>query len=387
MKESALIVGIGETRIGRQPDRTGLELQAEAVRLAVQDAGLAKKQIDAVYSLGSYIQPIMLHAASLSEYLGLQPRFQGTFDVGGTPAFIAMALDAIAAVEAGRVEAAVCVYGDNAATRRPPGSHGFVQQIEYGTEDYEDPFGQTVLVSYALLARRYLDHYGLDAESAFWPIASAMRQNAQLNDNAAYRKQITIDDYRASDFVADPLRKADCSPLTDGAGAFVVTSSSLARRGAKGRVPVSVLGTGMQMTHKIISTMPDEIDDLGFAAAGDRAFAEAGLARDDVDVVTVHDGFTVSVPITLEQLGLCPPGECSRMAAAGELQVGGSLPTNTHGGLLAGHVGGILHVVEAVRQLRGEAGPRQIADAEVALVAGNGGVLSICGAMLLGRGS
>lgn len=385
MLRSGAIVGIGETSVGKFPGRTAVELQAEAVRRALADAQLEKSQIDSLYALGSYIQPIMSHALSVMEYLGIAPRLEGSFDVAGTPGFMAMMLDALGAMEDERCEIAVCVYGDNAATRRSSGSHGFVRSLENGTEDFEEPFGSSILSSYALLSRRYLDLYGLDPAEAFGPVAVAARRHAERNANAAYRKPITLDDYRASPFVSDPLRRLDCSAVVDGAGAFVIASKRALAKHRPRHVPIAVLGAGVQATHRIVTTAPD-IPELGMAAAGRRAFEEAGVTPDDVDLLTVHDGFTPQVLMSLEALGFCAPGQSSGFVAEGGTDLGGALPTNTHGGLLSqGHVGGILHVLEAVRQLRGEADGRQVTDAEVAVVCGNGGAFSICGAMVLGK--
>ena len=386
MKEGAVIVGIGETKVGKHPGRNALDLQCEAVRRALADARIEKAQVDGVYALGSYIQPTQLHGLSVIEYLGLAPRLAEIVDVGGTVAFIAMIQNAMAAIDEGRLETAVCVYGDNAATHRPPGTHGYVAQMRTGAEEFEEIFGSSIVVSYALLARRYLDLYGLEPEEAFAPIALAMRRHAMLNENAAYRKPITLADYRASPWIAEPFRRLDCSPVVDGAGAFAIVSRRVARGLGLDAPPVSYLGAGSQATHKIVSLTPD-IPELGMAEAGRRAFAEAGLAPEDVDLLTVHDGFTASISITVEALGFCGPGECGRFAAEGGLGFDGGLPVNPHGGLLSqGHVGGMLHVLEAVRQLRGDAGARQVKDAEIAAISGNGNIFSICGAMLLGKG-
>lgn len=386
MSHSAAIVGIGETRVGRHPGRGTLDLQGEAVRLALADAKIEKSDVQGLYTLGSYLRPLLMHGLSVAEYLGLRPRIQGNFDIGGTVAFMRMTFDAMAAMENGEIDVAVCVYGDNASTRRVAGQSGFVQQVESGTEEFEDPFGQTLVSSYALLARRYLDLHGLDEETAFWPIALAMRENAKLNDNAAYRKTITLEDYRASPMIAEPLRRLDCSPVVDGAGAFVIASKKRVDQLGIGKRAVRALGIGTQATHKIVSQTPD-LDGLGMAEAGRRAFAQAGLSHSDVDLVTIHDGFTSSIAITLEQLGFMKPGETGPRAAEGVLGPKGKLPTNTHGGLISqGHVGGMLHVIEAVRQLRGDAGVRQVPDAKVAAVTGNGNIFSSCGMMLLGKG-
>ena len=384
MKEGAAIVGIGETKVGKHPGRNALDLQGEAVRKALADARIDKARVDGVYALGSYIQPTQLHGLSVIEHLGLAPRLAEVVDVGGTVSFIAMIQNAMAAIDEGRLEIAVCVYGDNAATHRPPGTHGYVARMTTGAEEFEEIFGSSIVVSYALLARRYLDLHGLEPEDAFAPIALAMRRHATLNENAAYRKPISLEDYRASPWIAEPFRRLDCSPVVDGAGAFVIASRRVARE--IDVTPVSYLGAGSQATHKIVSLTPD-IPELGMAEAGRRAFAEAGLAPADVDLLTVHDGFTASISITVEALGFCGPGECGRLAAEGGLEFDGALPVNPHGGLLSqGHVGGMLHVLEAVRQLRGDAGPRQVKDAEVAAISGNGNIFSICGAMLLGKG-
>jgi acetyl-CoA acetyltransferase len=386
MREGAAIVGIGETAVGKLPGRNALSLQGEAVQKALADAGIDKSMVDGVYALGSYIQPVQLHGLSVVEYLGLTPRLEENVDVGGTPAFIAMVLNAMAAIDEGRIEVAVCVYGDNSATHRPPGTHGYVTQMVSGAEEFEETFGSSIVVSYALLARRYLDLYGLEPETEFAPIALTMRGHAMLNDNAAYRKPITLEDYRASPWIAEPFRRLDCSPVVDGAGAFVIASRRVARGLKTDTPPVSFLGAGSQVTHKIVSQTPD-IPELGMAEAGRRAFAEAGLKPADVDLLTIHDGFTASVSITVEALGFCGPGECGRLAADGGLAHDGQLPVNTHGGLLSqGHVGGMLHVLEAVRQLRGQAGVRQVADARIAAISGNGNIFSICGMMLLGKG-
>ncbi len=384
MKEGAVIVGIGETKVGKHPGRNAIDLQGEAVRKALADARIDKARVDGVYALGSYIQPTQLHGLSVIEHLGLTPRLAEVVDVGGTVAFIAMIQNAMAAIDQGRLEIAVCVYGDNAATHRPPGTHGYVAQMTTGAEEFEEIFGSSIVVSYALLARRYLDLYGLEPEEAFAPIALTARRHATLNENAAYRKPISLEDYRASPWIAEPFRRLDCSPVVDGAGAFAIVSRRVARE--LDVTPVSYLGAGSQATHKIVSLTPD-IPELGMAEAGRRAFAEAGLTPEDVDLLTVHDGFTASISITVEALGFCGAGECGRFASEGGLGFDGALPVNPHGGLLSqGHVGGMLHVLEAVRQLRGDAGPRQVRDAEVAAISGNGNIFSICGAMLLGKG-
>lgn len=382
---SARLVGIGETPVGKLPGRTSVDLQAEAVRRALADAGLGKDEVDALYTLDPYAQPVVMHSMLLAEYLGISPALAATIDVGGTVSPMTMILNGIDAIERGRAEVVVCVFGENAATGRRPEVRGLPLQSQMGTEEFEDPFGALgMVISYALLGRRYLDLYGLDSD-AFAPVALTMRKHAQLNDNAQFRKPMSLEDYLSSPWVAEPLRRLDCCPVSDGAGAIVLTSESNARRSRNGRVPVSVLGFGSQVTHKIVSQMPD-VTELGMAKAARQAYEEARLGPSDIDLLTVHDAFTVSVLLSLEAMGFCGEGEGADFASSGAMELGGKLPTNTHGGLLSqGHVGGMLHILEAVCQLRGEAGERQVRGVEVAAVAGNGGVFSNCGVMLLGR--
>lgn len=380
---SARLEGIGETPVGKLPGRTSIGLQAEAVRRALADAGLRKDEVGALYTLDPYAQPVVMHSMLLAEYLGISPTLAATIDVGGTVSPMTMILNGIDAIEKGRVEVVVCVFGENAATGRGPEVRGLPLQSLMGTEEFEDPFGALgMVISYALLARRYLDLYGL-APDVFAPVALTMRKHAQLNDNAQFRKPMSLGDYLSSPWVAEPLRRLDCCPVSDGAGAVVLASH--ARRSSNGHIPVSVLGFGSQVTHKIASQMPD-VPELGMAKAAKKAYGEAGLGPSDIDLLTVHDAFTVSVLLSLEAMGFCDEGEGADFASSGAIELGEELPTNTHGGLLSqGHVGGMLHILEAVRQLRGEAGKRQVPGAEVAAIAGNGGVFSNCGVLLLGR--
>lgn len=385
-KYEAVLLGIGETKVGKLPGRTAIELQAEAVRRAVADAGVEKDEIDALFTLDPYTHSVVMHSMLLAEYLGIRPSIAETVDVGGTVSPMAMILHGIEAIERGRAEVVVCVFGENAATGRAPNVKGLPLQSAMGTEEFEDPFGALgMVISYALLAKRYMEMYGVE-DGSFAPVALAARKHAQLNENAQLRKPLGLEEYMASPWIATPLRRLDCCLVSDGAGAVVLVSTRRLGKMQVKHTPVSVLGVGTQVTHKIVTQMPD-IADLGMSKAAQRAYQEAGLGPEDVDVLTVHDAFTISVILTLEALGFCGPGEAPDFVAGGAIELGGEIPTNTHGGLLSqGHVGGILHIVEAIRQLRGEGGRRQVDGAEVALVAGNGGVFSNCGVLMLGKG-
>ena len=257
MGEGAAIVGIGETRVGRHPGRSALDLQCEAVRKAVADAGIDRSRIDGVYALGSYIQPTQLHGLSVIECLGLRPRLASVVDVGGTVAFIAMIQNAMAAIDAGRLEIAVCVYGDNAATHRPPGTHGYVAQMTTGAEEFEEIFGSSIVVSYALLARRYLDH--LRAGAGGGVCADRARPRAATPCSTRTRptgRRSTIEDYRASPWIAEPFRRLDCSPVVDGAGAFVIVSRRVAR-GARRRRRSPISARGRRRRTRSSASTPD----------------------------------------------------------------------------------------------------------------------------------
>lgn len=192
---------------------------------------------------------------------------------------------------------------------------------------------------------------------------------------------MTLEDYRASRMIATPLRLFDCSLVSDGAGAVVLMRAERAR--SLGARCVAVRGIAQKTTHNSAAALPD-IDQLGMAEAGRRAFEAAGMGPEDMDMLALHDAFTISVLVTLEALGFAAPGQAGALARSGDLSLGGRWPLNTHGGLLSqAHIGGMLHIVEAVRQLSGDAGRRQVEGARRALVSGNGGVFSVCGAMIL----
>ncbi len=250
--------------------------------------------------------------------------------------------------------------------------------------EWELPYGLRMpMGAYALAASRHLHQFGTTSEQLA-QIAVDTRQWASLNPAARLREPITVADVLASPMEATPLHKLDCCLVTDGAGAVVMTSAERAR--TLRRPPVLVLGSGTCHTHSMISQMPD-LTVTGAALSGPLAFRAAGLSPADVDVVQLYDSFTITVLLLLEDLGFCPKGEGGAFVADGVLAPGGSLPTNTSGGgLCYTHPGqfGIFLLVEAARQLRGECGDRQVADAEVAVAHGSGGVLSAMSTIVLG---
>jgi acetyl-CoA acetyltransferase len=379
--DGAVIVGIGETELGKLPGWSSVEIQAEATLRALEDAGLTLAEVDGLINLDPYTEPNSMFGVTLADYLGLQPSFVATIDVGGTVTAMMMLQQAAWAIAAGHCTTVVCVFGENMRTGRPPGVSGLLMRNLLGSEEWEDPFGsQGMVIPYALLASRFMAETGATQED-LGAVALSTRAHAVRNPSAQMRTPLTMDDYLSSPMISSPLRRLDCSLVSDGGGAVVLTRASEADP-ARHR-PVRIAGLGMRTTHNGLVGIPD-LDQLGMRAAGQAAFAAAGLSCEDVDFLLLHDAFTVSVLIQLEALGFCPTGGSGSLVRSGATGPGGRLPVNPHGGLLSqAHVGGMLHVTEAVRQLRGEAGDRQVEGARHALVSGNGGVFSVCGVMLL----
>lgn len=376
-----VIAGIGETPVGRLPGWSPVEIQAAAVLAALRDAGFALSDLDGLINLDPYATPNSMFSSTLAEHLGVAPRFACTVDVGGTVTGMTMLQQAVWAIESGYCDVAACVYGENALTGRPVGAQGLHMHNLLGGEEWEEPFGlHGMVIPYALLAQRYLDLYGAtDADLA--AVALVTRRHALLNDNAQMRKPMTLEDYRASRLISSPLRLFDCSLVSDGGGALVLTRAGRAPQGHSRGVAIRAIG--MKTTHNSVALMPD-IPDLGMAAAGADAYEAAGLGPEDIQLANLHDAFTISVLVSLEALGFAQPGEGGALVRSGAMDLGGRWPLNPHGGLLSqAHIGGMLHITEAVRQLRGEAGRRQVEGARRALVSGNGGIFSVCGAMIL----
>jgi acetyl-CoA acetyltransferase len=248
--------------------------------------------------------------------------------------------------------------------------------------EFERPLGPTIAALYAMAASRHMHAYGSTAEH-FAHIAVQARRNAMRTNGAIMQDAITVEDVLASKMIASPLRMLDCCLFTDYAGAVVVAKPELAKHG--GHTPVTVIGGGEGHTHAHLTHAPDLLSN-GAHLSGDAAFAQAGVRPADVDFVQLYDCFTIAVALQLEELGFCQKGEGAEFAASGALAHNGSLPFNTNGGMLSFHNGGIYHVTEAVQQLRHEAGARQVANAEVGLVQGNGGVYSHHATVILARG-
>jgi acetyl-CoA acetyltransferase len=379
--DAIVIAGIGQTKVGKLPDLNPVQIQAVACLDALEDCGMTIADVDGFINLDPYVEPNSMFSSTVAEYLGIQTSYMATVDVGGTVTVMTMLDLAARAIEDGHCTLAICVFGENMLTGHSAESHGLHLQNLVGGEEWEAPFGsQGMVIPYALVAQRYLDDYDASTRD-LGAVAVTTRYHASLNPDARLRTPITLKDHEASRMISSPLRMLDCSLVSDGGGAVVVTTRDRVRNGRERHA--SIRAMAMRSTHNGAAQLPD-IEKFGMRAAGESAYERAGLGPEDLDFAQLHDAFTISVLVSLEALCFCGPGEAGQAYASGMTRLGGSLPVNTHGGLLSqGHVGGMLHVVEAVRQLRGEAGDRQVRDARFGLVSGNGGVFSVCGALIL----
>lgn len=372
---SCAIVGVAESDLGQvAPGLTPVDLMAQGITRALDDCGLALRDVDGLF--GAATQSRMLTLA-LREYLGIDPRHGDSTYLGGS-SFMTHVAHAQAAIEAGLCEVAVITY---ASTQR---SDGRSATRGKDVNPYETPFRPFLPASaYALAASRHMHEYGTTREQLA-EIAVAAREWALMNPVAWEKTPLTIEQVLASRVISHPLTVRDCCLVTDGGGAIVMTSAARAR--SLRRPPVFVLGTGESASHVSISNMAD-LTTTAARISGAKAYAMAGVGPRDIDVRELYDAFTLTTLLFLEDLGFCPKGEGGRFVADGKLRPGGALPTNTNGGGLSYcHPGmyGLLLLIEATRQLRGESGARQVPGCEVALAHGNGGALSSQSTVILG---
>jgi acetyl-CoA acetyltransferase len=366
-RASVAVVGVAESDLGQvAPDTTPLDLMAQGTFRALEDCGLKLSDIDGVFCAATQVR---MGPMALSEYLGIKPRvFDGT-QIGGS-SFMCHVAHAQAAIEHGLCEAALIAYG---STQRSV-SRAAASPRE--VNPYESPYRPFMPSSaYAMAASRHMHQYGTTREHLA-EVAVAARKWALLNPKAWEKEPLTVEQVLNARMVSYPFTVRDCCLVLDGGGAMILTSAARAKTLRK--KPVYVLGTGEALSHASISSMAD-LTVSAAAESGPRAFGMAGLKPSDVDMVSLYDAFTITPILFLEDLGFCPKGEGGRFVANGAIAPGGKLPVNTSGGGLSYcHPGmyGLLVMIEAVRQVRGECDKRQVKDCEVALAHGNGGVLS-----------
>jgi acetyl-CoA acetyltransferase len=370
----AVIAGVDESdEIGNVPHKTSLQLHAEAAMNALADAGIDKSEVDGIATAG-------VSTLQIAEYLGIVPRYTDGTSVGGS-SFVIHVGHALEAIHDGRASVVLITHGEGhlGGGRRPRGG----EDPSNLAAQYEAPYG--VLgppYAYALACMRHMAQYGTTKEQLA-QIAVQERQWAALNPKALMRDPITVEDVLNSRPICYPFNLLDCCLVTDAGGACVVVSPERARDLKK--KPVWVLGTGEAHDHAMISQMPD-LTCTPAQYSGPAAMGMAGVTHDDIDLCMIYDSFTYTVLATFESLGFCKPGEGGAFVSNGRLGPGGALPTNTNGGGLSyTHPGmyGMFLIIEAVRQLRGECGARQVPDCRLALVNGTGGSLSSTGTLIL----
>jgi acetyl-CoA acetyltransferase len=383
LNEFAIISGVHATPVGALPGSSCLSLHDEAASGAISDAGLKPGDIDGVICAYSLTEPHLMLASWFSEFYGLAPNVCFAIQAGGASGAV-MVSTAASLVESGACRHVLVVAGDNRLTGLSrDGTITALAQV--GHAQFERPYGMSVPAAYALVASRYMHEYGAE-ESQLAAIAVTMRDHASRNCDAHQRELISIEDVLNSPVISSPLRRLDCSLVSDGGGAVVISSGE-----ARSDLPnkaVKILGSGQGHTHEHIVAAPSLID-FGCKQSAEQAFGKAGIKAKDIDIAEIYDSFTITLLVELESIGFFERGEAGPAIANGALQLDGSLPCNTHGGLLShghpGAAGGIFHVVEAVTQLRHAATGRQVENPELAFVHGDGGILSAHCSLVLAR--
>jgi acetyl-CoA acetyltransferase len=369
------IVGAGNTRYGKVRGVSALDHNVEAIANAIEDAGVRKDEIDAVLTKAPSSNFQMLWSAKVAQAIGIQPKVTATLDQAGA-SNIGLIGYAIMCMELGQCELAVISYGDNPVT----GSRAFYSRPR-GEDAAYGFFGAPA--GYAMVARRHMQEFGTTSRQ-LGEVAVNCRHNASLNPNAQFQTPISFEDHENSRYVAEPLHLLDCCPVSDGGAAIIVTSAERARDLKK--PPAYILGIGQSHPAWDVQARP-QITTSGAKGSGAMAFAMAGLGPADMRFAELYDCFSIVPIVTLEDYGFCAKGEGGAFVSDGRIALGGALPLNTSGGLL-GETGmpGMQHVVEGVRQIRGECGPRQVAEAHTGVISGQGGIMTTHATLVLGKG-
>ena len=371
-----VIAGIGHTAFGKHPGRGTVSLNVEAIRNALADAGVDKRQVDGLMVKAPTSKFEMMYAQKLAEALGMQPRIGGVYDHGGA-SNISMISYATMAIEAGQCEIAIVSLADNPAT-------GTRQAYEksYG-DDGSGLYGWFgTPAGYAMIAQRHMAQYGTTSDQ-LGAIAVACRRHGAANPHAQLRKPLTLEQYRESRLIVEPLRRDDCCLVSDGAAAVVLMSAKKASE-LKVAKPVPLLGFGQGQTSWDVALRPD-LTTTAAKVSAQTAFAMAGLTPGDMDVAQIYDCFTIAVLMTLEDYGFCAKGEGGRFVQDGRIELGGDLPINTSGGLLSETgMPGLQLVMEGVRQMRGDS-VNQVKGARKCVVSNQGGIMHTHATLILGQ--
>jgi acetyl-CoA acetyltransferase len=374
MRGKVVVAGIGRTPFGKLPGRNPLSLNVEACRNALADAGVEKDAVDALLVKYPTSKFESMYGQTLAEAMGMQPRFGGNWDQGGA-ANISLISFAAMAIEAGQCEVALVTFADNPRT----GSRHAYERA-WGDDAAYGWFG--VPAGYAMLARRHMEEFGTTGDQ-LGAIAVACRRHGAANPDAQLRQPLSLEQYRDSRWVVDPLRRDDCCLVSDGGAAVVLMSAARARQlGVK--KPVPILGFGQGHSSWEVAQRRD-LTSTCAEISGATAFEMAGLGPSDIDVAQIYDCFTITVLMTLEAYGFARKGEGGPFVAGGRLEIGGELPINTAGGLLSETgMPGLQLVLEGVRQMRGDA-TLQVKDAETCVVSNQGGIMHTHSTLILGQ--
>lgn len=372
LRGQAAIVGVGQAGIGEATGFNEMEILVQAATRAVADAGLTMQDIDGIatasVSSSMWAMPVI-------EHLGIKPTFIDSTMIGGS-SFVAHLTNAAHALMTGQCKAVLVCYGSTQRTSTINRAEVGAARQKLDPQPYENPYKPlSPLSSYALAAARHMHEFGTTRRQLA-EVAVAARKWAQLNPEAVKRDPLSIDDVLASRMVSDPLTVLDCCLVTDGAGAYVMVRVDRAKDFP--HKPVYLLGNSTAIWNRQISSMHD-LTTTAATQSSRIAYEMAGVSAKDIDVLEVYDAFTINTLLFLEDLGFCPKGEAGRFVEDGAIAPGGRLAVNTNGGgLSAVHPGmyGMFITIEAIRQLRGDCGERQVSGSELALVHGNGGTLS-----------
>jgi acetyl-CoA acetyltransferase len=375
----SFITGVGLTSFGKHEGSSSLDLMSKAAQAALDDAGLERAEIDGILCGYSTVSPHIMLATVFAEHFGIRPSYAHAVQVGGATG-LAMSMLAHHLVEAGVARNVLVVAGENRLTGQSRDAS--IQALaQVGHPDYELPLGPTIPAYYGLVASRYMHEYGVTEEDLA-EFAVLMRVHACTHPGAQFQDPIEVADVMASKPVAMPLKLLDCCPVSDGGAAFVISRE---RTGEEG---VRIRGCAQAHTHQHVTAAP-ALSELGAEISVARAREATGLAISDVRYAAIYDSFTITLAMLLEDLGLAGRGEAAARVRAGHFSRNGAMPLNTHGGLLSyGHcgVGGAMaHLVETHLQMTGRAANRQVRDASIALLHGDGGVLSSHVSMFLER--
>ena len=379
MMKEAFITGVGNTAFGRHEGLGAIDLMAQAAQQSLDSARLRRADIDGVLCGYATTLPHLMLSTLFCERFSLQPRYAHSLQVGGASG-AAMLMLARELVRSGRCRNVLVVAGENRLSGQTRDSS--IQTLaQVGDADFEVPNGASVPAYYALMASQYMHETGV-TESDLAEFAVLMRDNARRHPDAHLTSPISHDDVLASKPICSPLKLLDCCPISDGAMAIVVSADR------PEQATVRMAGAGQAHLHQHLTAMQDVMQ-CGAAVAAAQAFQEAGLRRADIDYLAIYDSFTITLVMLLEELGFAPRAGAAARLRHGDFSPNGELPLNTHGGLLSfGHcgvAGGMAHVVEAYRQLTGQAGDRQISARRHALVHADGGVMSSHVSLILSR--